>query len=208
MGEYSRFKHLDKLANSPSKNKSIRKVMKKIGKKMADKTHSPQAAEMLKQYAAQVVAMTDLPIEWLAKNGVHLGFTHDVCRLPETPVTGLLPQYMESPYTVLEYILQKALVFGNENPDFVRLQHPVRELSGKLGFKIRTCLDKASFSDWSERGDHFIHASADYARHGSLHQTAAQSRRGRIQENPCELDGLHLASHEDFLHLCTSEVSA
>lgn len=58
---------------------------------MADKTHSPQAAEMLKQYAAQVVAMTDLPIEWLAKNGVHLGFTHDVCRLPETPVTGLLP---------------------------------------------------------------------------------------------------------------------
>lgn len=179
---------------------------------MADETLSPQAAEMLKQYAAQVVAMTDLPIEWLAVDGVPLGFTHDVCRLPETPVTGLLAQYMESqyrPYTVPEDILQKTLVvFGNEDPDFVRLQHPVRELSGKLGFKIRTCLDKASFSDWSERGDHFIHASADYARHGSLHQTAAQSGRGRIQENPCELDGLHLASHEDFLHLCTSEVSA
>lgn len=142
-------KHLDRLANSPSKNKSIRKVMEKIGKKMADETLSPQAAEMLKQYAAQVVAMTDLPIEWLAVDGVPLGFTHDVCRLPETPVTGLLAQYMESqyrPYTVPEDILQKTLVvFGNEDPDFVRLQHPVRELSGKLGFKIRTCLDKASF---------------------------------------------------------------
>lgn len=142
-------KHIERLATSPSKNKNIRRVMEKIGKKMTDEMLSPKAVEMLQEYSSQIVAMTDLPIEWMMIDGIPLGFTHEVCRLPETPVTGLLAQYMEAkftPYVIPEDILQKTLVvFGNEDPDFVMAQSPVRELAKTLGFQIKTCLDKSSF---------------------------------------------------------------
>ena len=142
-------KHIERLATSPSKNKNIRRVMEKIGKKMTDEMLSPKAVEMLQEYSSQIVAMTDLPIEWMMIDGIPLGFTHEVCRLPETPVTGLLAQYMEAkftPYVIPEDILQKTLVvFGNEDPEFVMAQSPVRELAKTLGFQIKTCLDKSSF---------------------------------------------------------------
>lgn len=142
-------KHIERLATSPSKNKNIWRVMEKIGKKMTDEMLSPKAVEMLQEYSSQIVAMTDLPIEWMMIDGIPLGFTHEVCRLPETPVTGLLAQYMEAkftPYVIPEDILQKTLVvFGNEDPDFVMAQSPVRELAKTLGFQIKTCLDKSSF---------------------------------------------------------------
>lgn len=76
---------------------------------------SPEAVEMLQEYSSQIVAMTDLPIEWMMIDGVPLGFTHEVCRLPETPVTSLLAQYMEAkfrPYVIPEDILQKRLSYS------------------------------------------------------------------------------------------------
>lgn len=85
-------KHIERLATSPSKNKNIRKVMEKIGKKMTDEILSPKAVEMLQEYSSQIVAMTDLPIEWMMIDGVPLGFTHEVCRLPETLVISQLAQ--------------------------------------------------------------------------------------------------------------------
>lgn len=170
-------KHIERLATSPNKNKNIRKVMEKIGKKMTDEMLSPEAVEMLQEYSSQIVAMTDLPIEWMMIDGVPLGFTHEMCRLPETPVTSLLAQYMEAkfrPYVIPEDILQKTLVvFGNEDPEFMMAQSPVRELAKTLGFQIKTCLDKASFFEAvKETGPELLiidtHGGVDETTHNSF----------------------------------------
>lgn len=144
---------------------------------MTDEMLSPEAVEMLQEYSSQIVAMTDLPIEWMMIDGVPLGFTHEVCRLPETPVTSLLAQYMEAkfrPYVIPEDILQKTLVvFGNEDPEFMMAQSPVRELAKTLGFQIKTCLDKASFFEAvKETGPELLiidtHGGVDETTHNSF----------------------------------------
>ena len=57
----------------------------------------------------QIVAMTDLPIEWMEIDGVPLGFSHDVCRLPETPVSGLLTHYGVARFHTMYQIPQDIL---------------------------------------------------------------------------------------------------
>lgn len=142
-------KNIDKLATSPSKNSSIRKAMETIGRKITKEALAPSVVEMLQKSATQIVALTDLPVEWMMINDVPLGFSHDVCRIPETPSPGMLSQYVESkftPYTVPKDILKHTLVvFGNEEEAFVNAQKPVVEFSKNLGFKIRKCLSKESF---------------------------------------------------------------
>lgn len=142
-------KNIEKLASSPSKNKSIRKAMETIGKKITSEALTPSTVEMLQKSVTQIVAMTDLPIEWMMIDGVPLGFSHDVCRIPETPAAGMLSQYMECkfiPFNIPKDILKHTLViFGNEEDSFVKAQEPVVALSKVLGFQIRKCLTKEAF---------------------------------------------------------------
>ena len=49
---------------------------------------------MLKECTKQIVAITDLPIEWLPLDGIPLGFTHDICRIAEFPLEGNLMHYV------------------------------------------------------------------------------------------------------------------
>lgn len=142
-------KNIEKLATSPSKNKSIRKVMEIIGRKIVKEAIAPSVVTYLEKGSMQIVAMTDLPVEWLMVNDVPLGFSHDVCRIPETPVAGILSQYVEQSY--LHYIIPKDIlkhtlvIFGNEEKAFVDAQKPVLALSKTLGFAVRKCLTKESF---------------------------------------------------------------
>lgn len=142
-------KNVDKIVKAKNKRESIRKAMEKIGKKLAEETLAPSAVTMLVNNASQIVAMTDLPVEWMMVDGVPLGFSHDVCRIPETPPSGMLAQYVESkftPYIIPKDIIQRTLVvYGNEEEAFVEAQRPVNDLSAKLGFRIRKCLSKADF---------------------------------------------------------------
>ena len=144
-------KNIEKLATSPSKNKSIRKAMETIGKKIASEALAPSTVEMLQKSVTQIVAMTDLPIEWMMIDGIPLGFSHDVCRIPETPAVGMLSQYVECkfiPFNIPKDILKHTLViFGNEEDAFVKAQEPVLALSKVLGFQIRKCLTKEAFFD-------------------------------------------------------------
>lgn len=142
-------KNIEKLATSPSKNKSIRKAMETIGKKIVSEALVPSTVEILQKSVTQIVAMTDLPIEWMMIDGVPLGFSHDVCRIPETPAVGMLSQYVECkfiPFNIPKDILKHTLViFGNEEDSFVKAQEPVVNLSKVLGFQIRKCLTKEAF---------------------------------------------------------------
>lgn len=144
-------KNVTKLAQSNKANQSIRKVMEKIGKKMSEAAFSPKCFKMLNKRASQIVAMTDLPIEWIMNDNVPFAFTHDICRLPETPIPSLLAQYEEAfftPYTIPKDILKKTLVvFGNTDPIFVQHQQAVVKLSEELGFTTKTCLSIADFKE-------------------------------------------------------------
>ena len=142
-------KNIEKLASSPGKNKSIRKAMETIGKKITSEALAPSTVELLQKSVTQIVAMTDLPIEWMMIDGIPLGFSHDVCRIPETPAVGMLSQYVECkfiPFNIPKDILKHTLViFGNEEDSFVKAQEPVVALSKVLGFQLRKCLTKEAF---------------------------------------------------------------
>ena len=170
-------KNIEKLATSPSKNKSIRKAMETIGKKIASEALVPSTVEMLQKSVTQIVAMTDLPIEWMMIDGVPLGFSHDVCRIPETPVVGMLSQYVECkfiPFNIPKDILKHTLViFGNEEDSFVKAQGPVVNLSKVLGFQIRKCLTKEAFFNTIKEMDPLLlivdtHGGVDEETHQSF----------------------------------------
>ena len=78
------------------------------------------------------------------------------------------------PYVIPEDILQKTLVvFGNEDPEFVMAQLPVRELAKTLGFQIKTCLNKSSFFEAiKETGPELLiidtHGGVDETTHNSF----------------------------------------
>lgn len=169
-------KQVKTLVESKKANQSIRKVMETIGKKMAETAISPKCSKMLSRRASQIVAMTDLPIEWTMNDNVPLAFTHDICRLPETPIPSLLAQYVEAtamPYTIPKDILKNTLVvFGNTEPAFVQHQQNVLTLADELGFKTKTCLSIAEFKKAIlDIKPHFLIIDA----HGDFDETTSQS---------------------------------
>ena len=144
-------KNLDKVTYTKTRNLSIRKAMTKIGNKIASTALCLETINCIKNDCAQIVALTDLPIEWMMLDGVPLGFSHDVCRLPETPVQSLMSQYVEAklrPYTIPKDILKRTLVvYGNNDSLFVLAQEAVEELKERLCFQTRRCLSKQAFFD-------------------------------------------------------------
>lgn len=39
-----------------------------------------------------------MPFEWIMIDNIPLGFTHDICRIPETPNGGIMAQYMHNSF--------------------------------------------------------------------------------------------------------------
>ena len=130
--------------------RSINEVLRNIGRKIVVTAISDRMASAISNRASQIVAISDLPVEWLMIDDVPLAFTHDVCRLPEQPLTSQLAQYVESrfanAYLIPKDIIKKTLVvFGNDEEAFKAMQAPVVELQKELGFQIRTCLSVNDF---------------------------------------------------------------
>ena len=102
----------EELLNAKDK-KTVEKVMSDFGKKLAEHTLAETTKKMLQNRPCQIVAISDLPIEWLDDNGIPLGFTHDVCRMPEFPHSGLIQRYCITSmnhYVVPKDILKHTLV--------------------------------------------------------------------------------------------------
>ena len=146
---YVGIKNVNKVATASGRNHGIREAMEKVGEKIASTALCQQTVSLLKDDCSQVVAMTDLPIEWMMLDGVPLGFSHDVCRLPESPVQSLLSQYEANkytPYIIPKDILKRTLVvYGNNDPAFVLMQEAVEMLRNSLGFQTCRCLSKREF---------------------------------------------------------------
>lgn len=140
----------EKLLNAADK-KAVENVMSEFGNKLADHTLAPSTREMLQKRPSQIVAITDLPIEWLDDNGIPLGFTHDVCRIPEFPHSGLIQRYCFislNHYVIPKDILKHTLViYGCREDGFRRFQDMCDDASKKQGFTTCECLTKQSFID-------------------------------------------------------------
>lgn len=128
---------------------SIKKPMNSVGRLLTDRLLSPQAMKMLKESPSQIVAMTDLPLEWMQIEGLPLSFTHDICRLPETPVSGLMTHYvihMVDRFTIPEDICKHTLiVYGCRKNEFRAFQDEADKLAGRWGMKTEVCESVQAF---------------------------------------------------------------
>jgi hypothetical protein len=124
-------------------NGKIKETIKKAGVLMKRNFISPNLESLLTRRNGQVVAVTDLPIEWINFEGVPFSFSHDICRLPETSLYGLMSHYVvnnQFTFSVPSDVISKTLViFGNDDPHFRLWQVPVVELSKTHNFRIAKC---------------------------------------------------------------------
>ena len=126
------------------------KVIHKIGNTLASRLLAPNTIKMLEKVPSQIVAITDLPIEWMEVNGVPLAFTHDICRIPETPVSGILAHYgiskFASMYRIPKDIMSKTLVvYGCREEEFVRWQDSADDTVKSVGARSVICSSMDDF---------------------------------------------------------------
>lgn len=140
----------ERLCNAKDKE-SLEKIMKQVGAKIVEGSLSQDAQKMLKECTKQIVAITDLPIEWLPLDGIPLGFTHDICRIAEFPLEGNLMHYVVNEvqkYRIPKDILKHTLVvYGTRDEAFVYYQNECDDLAKKHGFTTQYCVNKQQFFD-------------------------------------------------------------
>ncbi len=132
----------------PKARKKLKKSILNFGKLYSESTLSPKLDELIKKRNGQIVAISDIPVEWLLVDGIPLGFSHDVCRLPETSLHGLMSLFMHSKtfeYFIPNDILNKTLVIlGADDKAFLPLQEMAIDLSKELGFNVVRCRDNSA----------------------------------------------------------------
>jgi len=130
--------------SNPLNRKKLRRSILQFGNKLSKKVLSPNLQDVIKKRDGQIVAITDLPIEWLTINNIPLIFTHDVCRLPETSLHGLMSIHAINKtfrFSITTDTITKTLVIlGNDEDSFKFWHDRVYESSIKNGFAVRQCL--------------------------------------------------------------------
>ncbi|MBL7858931.1 MAG: CHAT domain-containing protein [Cyclobacteriaceae bacterium] len=90
-----------------------KKLIDNFGNKLSSLIIPDGLDEQLFLIPRQIVAITDLPIEWLIFKGTNLCFHYDVTRIPETPYGGILASFTANAhvqFTVKDNILSKTLI--------------------------------------------------------------------------------------------------
>jgi len=128
---------------TPKNWRKIKKSIFKFGKILSDKILSDKLSKLIKARDGQVVCISDVPIEWLLIDGVPLSFSHDVCRLPETSLHGLMSIFASNKtmsYSIPEEVLEHTLVImGSDETHFRVWQDHVIDLSKSKKFIVREC---------------------------------------------------------------------
>src|SRR6185312_13685217 len=122
-----------------------------IGVKLNELLFKQEISEYLKSRNGQIVAITDLPIEWLIMDKLPLHLTHDITRIPELNFRSSLNTYVfnsSSPYVVTTNILEKTLIIVvfNENEDndryFPYSESFLEESKTNHGITFKHCKNK------------------------------------------------------------------
>jgi hypothetical protein len=113
---------------------------------------NPAVRKALREYPGGIVAMSDLPLEWMDLDGMPLCFAHDLCRMPEGAATNLLAQYsrnQSSTFRITAETPERTLVVcGAPDGDpiarsFTRLQEFHKQQNGlRAHFARCTSLDE------------------------------------------------------------------
>lgn len=74
-------------------SKTRHKAILKLGRKLQEVYLKPELEKYLSKRNGQILAISDLPIEWMLVHGVPLGFLCDVCRIQTSNMQGLLNNY-------------------------------------------------------------------------------------------------------------------
>ncbi len=123
--------------------KKLNKTIGNFGSILANRTLSEKIQNVIKLRNSQIVVISDIPVEWMNIGGIPLAFTHDVCRLPETSLHGLMSFYSsnkEATFVVDKDIVKKTLViFGCQEAEFTKWQPFIEEHQKEIGFKIAKC---------------------------------------------------------------------
>lgn len=132
-----------KINSTPHARRKLLKTINSFGKKMALTTINQTLQDELTSRNSQIVAISDLPIEWINLNDIPLSFTHDVCRIPETSLHGIMSHYVTNQnikFSINKVILQNTLVIlGCHDPDFEVWHKELYKLQSILNFHIVSC---------------------------------------------------------------------
>jgi len=129
------------------KNTPIRAIHK-FGTKLNTLLLNQKIKEYIKNRNGQVVAISDLPLEWLTIESIPLNFTHDICRIPETNYRSLFNTYLlnsKIQYIIPKNILSRTLVISGasyqqgKDEAFKKWHSIVEELSSNIGFTFKHC---------------------------------------------------------------------
>lgn len=136
---------------SATTKKAIKRL-RKVGEALAAR-FPPGFLAHIDRYYDQLVAITDIPIEWSVCDGVPLSFLVDICRLPQSDPSSIMAQYAANVaigYSVKPNILEKTLVICG-----VGSTEPIGELFDKFASNLKgirapgpvavRCLTKAEF---------------------------------------------------------------
>lgn len=127
----------------PKNRKKLKKSIYKFGKILSDSILSKELENVIIKRDGQIICISDLPVEWLLVKNIPLSFTHDICRLPETTLHGLMSFYTTNNtlrYSIPADVMKKTLVImGTDEDGFKVWQKKAFELSKSKGFLIREC---------------------------------------------------------------------
>lgn len=125
-----------------------KKLIDKFGSKFSSLVIPKGLEEEIFGVPRQIVAITDLPIEWLRYKEHNLCFTHDVTRIPETPYGGIMASFAHNSvanFVIKPDIMKRTLVlFGanardDSDEEFKTYFAAIEEKSIEFGFNTFRC---------------------------------------------------------------------
>lgn len=148
------------LIRLPSKGKSINqdlhylessivrskaKDIERFGKKLSSLILKNDISKLLLERNGQIVALSDLPIEWLYLDKYPLCLTHDVCRIPTHNTNSLINCYIQNQrfsYSIPRDLIKKTLIIHCSSTDDQIMKDRFNFLNTykqKLGFESIHC---------------------------------------------------------------------
>ena len=143
----SAFSRMDRLEN----RKNLKKTIQKFSAAYKKISISESLENLIVKRNGQIILLTDLPLEWLEFNNVPFCFTHDICRIPIVPYSGIMSSFVLNnniEYIVSRNIIQKTLVIlGSDDEPFNTWGKTCFKLSQLLGFIVKKCTSIKEISD-------------------------------------------------------------
>ncbi|MBT1712356.1 CHAT domain-containing protein [Fulvivirgaceae bacterium PWU5] len=138
--------------NINAKNiKNSRANILKFGNRLTERILPNGLSKDVFTLPRQIVAISDLPVEWLIHEGENISFTHDVTRIPETPYGGTLSAFAASSlfkFDLDENVIVNTLVLfcataDDDDREFLKYFRAIENLSKTLGYKTFRCKSAA-----------------------------------------------------------------